>query len=678
MNEYVTATVEWLNQHPHWAGISVFLINLSESLVVVGLFVPGTIIMFGIGALVALGAMGLWATLSWAILGALVGDGVSYLIGRRYREHLRVMWPFNNHPEWLGRAERFFVRHGAKSVVFGRFAGPVRPIIPAVAGMMGMPVGRFYWANFLSAITWAPAYILPGVVFGASLTLASKVATRLMVILALVLLVVWATALLVRRVYALLQPRTQHIVLRLLTWGRANPLFQDVTVGLLDPKHPELKGLVELGVILLLGGWIFFAVLLGELGHPQPLNLDYQIYYLLQGLRTSWADQAMVFLSELADVPVSLAVACSGLAWLAIRRHWLAAAHWAAAVAMAALVGIGLNYLLPSVVPRPEIYLGEMNDSFPSVHAALVSTLYGFLAVLVARELPPTLRRLPYTIVSVWIILVAIAHLYLGLHWLSDVVGGITLGVIWSGLVGIAYRSRASSPLNLRGLGSVLLLAILITGGGYVTTYHSRQLTRYEANHPQLILDTSNWWNKDWEQLAGYRVDWGGGSSTPMTLQVAGDPTELSHYLELHGWRVPAHLDTAGILQLLIPKPEVSDLPVLPYFHDGHREVLRLICCHSGTEIVPKRLVLRLWRADARLTPGEIPLWVGNVTRQQFTESLGLVTLAKTDLEYDAPLAILRSTLGEIPWREVNRNGPYPVGWNGTILLLKAPGVEFD
>ncbi|CAK0752571.1 membrane-associated protein [Gammaproteobacteria bacterium] len=670
MNGYVTATVEWLNLHPHWAGITVFLINVSESLVVVGLFVPGTIIMFGIGALVALGGMGLWATLSWAILGALVGDGVSYLIGRHYREHLRTMWPFNNHPEWLGRAERFFVRHGAKSVVFGRFAGPVRPIIPAVAGMMGMPVGRFYWANFLSAITWAPAYILPGVVFGASLTLASKVATRLMMILVLLLLVVWATAWLVRRIYALLQPRTQRMVLHLLAWGQANPLFEDVTVGLLDPKHPELKGLVELGVTLLFGGWIFFAILLGEIGQSQPLGLDYQVYYLLHGLRTSWADQVMIFISELADAPVNLAVAGTGLVWLMVRRHWLAATHWAAAVAMAVLVGIGFNYLLPDAIPRPEIYLGEMSDSFPSIHAALVSTLYGFLAVLVARELPPTLRRLPYTIAAVWIILVAISHLYLGRHWLSDIVGGITLGAIWSGLIGIAYRRRASSSLNLRELGGVLLLTVLITGSGYITTHHSLHVIRYEVRHPQRILNASRWWDEDWAELAGYRVDWRGNSNTPMTFQVAGDPMELRRYLELYGWRVPAPLDTASVLRLFIPKPEVIELPVLPYFHDGRKEVLRMICCYSGTETSPTRLVLRLWQADAQLTPGEIPLWVGNVARQQFIEPLGLVALAKTGLEYDAPLATLRTALEGLPWREAKRKGPYPEGWGGTVLLL--------
>ncbi len=674
MSDYLASTVALLIQHPRWAWAAVFLINLSESLLVVGLFVPGTVVMFGIGALVAMGAMGLWATLGFAVAGALVGDGLSYLIGRRYREHLRDWWLCKRHPEWIARSERFFLRHGAKSVIFGRFIGPVRPIIPAVAGMMGMSPARFYLANFLSAVTWAPAYILPGVLLGASLTLASKVATRLTLIILLLLFVVWLTALLVRRTYALIQPHTQRIVIRFLSWGRVYPLFGEVTEGLLDPRHPELRSLVGLAAFLLLGGVIFFVVLLGEIGYPQPLSLDYRVYYLLQGLRTYWADQGMVFLSELGDAPVNIAVACTGLLWLGVRRYWLAAFHWAAAVAMAALVGLALNALLPNESPRPELYLAEMKDAFPSVHAAVVSTLYGFLAVLAAGGLSRDVRRLPYTIVAIWISLLALAHLYLGRHWLSDVLGGITLGIIWSGALGIAYRRRAADhlPLRLKGLWVALLFVLLFVGGGHLFLYHQAQLDRYEVRPPQGTLAMSSWWNNDWEILADYRVDWGGAEDVPMTIQIAGDLSELSHSLQRHGWCTPPLLDTTQFLRIFVPDAEIRDLPVLPYAHDGHAEALQLIRCAADVDVASVRLVLHLWRADAQLSPGNIPLWVGNITRQRLVKPLGLVTLPKTDPEYVTPLALLQSALEDMTWRKVSRMGPYPLGWDGTVLLLKA------
>ena len=81
----------------------------------------------------------------------------------------------------------FFSRHGGKSVLFGRFVGPVRPVIPVVAGMLGMGPVHFVVVNVLSAIGWALAYILPGVFFGTSLAVAGAVSTRLAVLIFLIL-----------------------------------------------------------------------------------------------------------------------------------------------------------------------------------------------------------------------------------------------------------------------------------------------------------------------------------------------------------------------------------------------------------------------------------------------------------------------------------------------------------
>ncbi|WVM90805.1 VTT domain-containing protein [Halopseudomonas pachastrellae] len=69
---------------------------------------------------------------------------------------------FRRHPQWIDRGERFFRRYGWVSVVLGRFIGPIRPIIPLVAGMFDMPAWRFVAINLLSALVWAPAYLIPG------------------------------------------------------------------------------------------------------------------------------------------------------------------------------------------------------------------------------------------------------------------------------------------------------------------------------------------------------------------------------------------------------------------------------------------------------------------------------------------------------------------------------------
>ena len=200
--------LQWIQAHPAWSGLVVFLTALAESLALVGIVFPGAMMMFGFGALVAAGAMALWPTLAYAIVGAIAGDGLSYWLGRHYQEQLSGLWPFSRYPDLLEKGKAFFKRHGGKSIIFGRFVGPVRPVIPVVAGMLLMPASRFIAVNVISALAWGPAYLLPGVIFGASLGLAAEVASRLVIVIALFVGVLWLIFTLVHRLIRLLPLRT--------------------------------------------------------------------------------------------------------------------------------------------------------------------------------------------------------------------------------------------------------------------------------------------------------------------------------------------------------------------------------------------------------------------------------------------------------------------------------------
>ena len=103
METALAALMEWTHANPNWAGLVVMAVSALESFLVVGLFVPGSVVMFGIGAMIAAGHMELAPTLAWATFGAVLGDGTSYLIGRFYHQHLRVMWPFRRYPQMIAR-----------------------------------------------------------------------------------------------------------------------------------------------------------------------------------------------------------------------------------------------------------------------------------------------------------------------------------------------------------------------------------------------------------------------------------------------------------------------------------------------------------------------------------------------------------------------------------------------
>jgi len=181
--------LDWMARNPELAGLIVFLVAAGESLALVGIVVPGVVFMLGIGALVGLDAINLWQALFWAAAGAIVGDWLSYWLGRHFDKQLRHIWPLSRYPALIPRGEAFFERHGGASVFFGRFVGPLRPIIPAIAGIMHMPQGKFYVINVVSAILWAPVVILPGVAFGESIQLANEVFLSLIAVIVILITV---------------------------------------------------------------------------------------------------------------------------------------------------------------------------------------------------------------------------------------------------------------------------------------------------------------------------------------------------------------------------------------------------------------------------------------------------------------------------------------------------------
>ncbi len=152
----------FIEANASWAEVIFFLCAFAESLAFVGFAVPGLVLIATGGALVASGALGFWQVYAAIALGAVLGDAVSYWLGRLFGDRVPRVWPFHRRPDLLERGSRFFLRHGGKSVFLARFLGPLRPVVPITAGMMAMPHRNFQAANLLSAVIWVPLMMAPG------------------------------------------------------------------------------------------------------------------------------------------------------------------------------------------------------------------------------------------------------------------------------------------------------------------------------------------------------------------------------------------------------------------------------------------------------------------------------------------------------------------------------------
>jgi len=162
MQGIVQPTLDFIAANAGWAFPVMFITSFAESFVFVSLLFPGTSILVVAGTLMSAGSLPYWPVLAGAVIGAVLGDSVSFWLGHRYGGGIARIWPFTRNAELLPSGVRFFRKHGGKSVFIGRFFGPVRAVIPLAAGVMRMPRGRFWFANVTSAIVWAPMLLFAG------------------------------------------------------------------------------------------------------------------------------------------------------------------------------------------------------------------------------------------------------------------------------------------------------------------------------------------------------------------------------------------------------------------------------------------------------------------------------------------------------------------------------------
>jgi undecaprenyl-diphosphatase len=646
LEAHLQSLIAYFSAHPQLALGVVFAASFLESVAVIGTVAPGSSIVFAGGVLVGLRALDPWPTAAIAVGGAILGDGLSYWLGHRYRDAIRAMWPLRKHPAIIARGEAYFALHGGKSVFLGRFFGPVRAIVPVIAGMAGMPARPFYAMNILSALAWAAAHLVPGALFGASLQLAGAVSSRLVALLALLLVGFWLIAMVIRLGLRWGLPHVRRLRERIvLHSGSASGPLARLVLPLLDPARREPVALLVSATLLVAGAWLFLGVVEDVVTYDTLVDVDHGVYEWLQAIRTGIGDDIMVTITELGSAHVMVPlVAAIGL-WLAFTRRFRSLAYWAGAVGFAQLLVWALKYALGRA--RPETAYAAIDEfSFPSGHAAMSLVVYGFLAFLLGHG-KPAWQQTGYALGAAAIaLLVGLSRLYLGAHWLSDVIASYGLGIAWIALLAIAYIHHVREPpLRATPALAIVLATLVLAGGSYAGDHHARDLVRYAKPDTIHTLRFDEWKAGGWHALPAARAEISGYSEEPFSVQWVGTATELRDALAAAGWQPPPSWKSGAGMLWLLPSTPVGELPVLPKLHQGQRPA------HTFVRIVDPRTreVLRLWRvaivAGAGTLPEQRPLWAGMITTERARSDLRLIETVRTTSSSVAPEASLAAAL---------------------------------
>lgn len=658
-----TSTVDgllaWIAQNPLLAGLLIFAVAFGDALVLIGIAIPSLPLLFGVGTLVGLGLLDPWYAMACAALGAFLGDGLSYLIGRVHGQRIKTVWPFSRYPQWLMHGETFFRRHGLKGILIARYVGAVRPFVPVIAGILHMRASRYLLASALAAVSWAFLFMAPGWVFGASLDLLARIAGRLAIVAGVFGMVIGLIGLGMFAGYRVLAPRAALMIERALGWSHRHPVLGRVSIALIDPRRPESASLALLALGLVFTGWAFFTLLIAVVG-GEPLRLDLTVHQGMFALRNPLADAPMAVLASLGDWQVLLPAIAAVFAWLWWRRRRFAAGHWIAAPVFGLVLVAALGWLLE--VPRPPAAMMAPGFSFPSAPVAMATVVFGFFAVLVARELPGRRRAWPYVAAALVVGLIGFSRLYLGAHWLSDVISGVMLGAAFTTALGLAYRRRIVRSFWARPLSLLFFGTFMLAAGWHGPGSIEATLSRFEPPIGTGTMALADWWRDGWQRLPERRNELRGRRAWPLNVEYAGELDDLRERLHAQGWATHPQAGWIDLLQLLAADATPDTQPLLPAAHRGRAEALLM----SRADASPHaRIVLRLWASPYRLTPDDVPLWIGTVQRVRFTQQFDLLSYWEVERgSEDAPREALRDALADLPRREAART-------DGDIVVLR-------
>ncbi|WP_040287435.1 VTT domain-containing protein [Sporosarcina koreensis] len=152
-----------------WSYAILFLIIFVETGLVVFPFLPGDSLLFASAALAAAGeAFNIWPLVIGFLVAAIIGDSVNYQIGKSAGKGLSATRWFGKFisQDKLEAAERFFNKHGGKTIVIARFMPFIRTFAPFVAGASRMDYRYFLMYNIAGAVLWVGLCTSLGFLFG--------------------------------------------------------------------------------------------------------------------------------------------------------------------------------------------------------------------------------------------------------------------------------------------------------------------------------------------------------------------------------------------------------------------------------------------------------------------------------------------------------------------------------
>jgi membrane protein DedA with SNARE-associated domain/membrane-associated phospholipid phosphatase len=584
-----------------YAGPIAFGAAFLETVIGVGFLFPGSTLLLLMGVMAGRGVFDLQTLLVFAFLGALAGDNVNFYLGRRYGVALIQKPRLHLSSELIGRTERFLNSHGSMSVFFARFVPALKESMPFVAGSVKMRYGRFLFWDGFGAAGWSLEFIGIGYLFSASLKLAQLWLTRTGFLILILVLFLLALYLLTRYIYA----KRLRIILFFRSLARA--FMRTPPVSRWIGRHPKsvvfLKNrfsrsafsgltLTLLAVAFLYTAALFAGAVEDFVTKDPIVAVDHIIATAMPRFRTPELVSIFTMITMLGKSEVVALFFAIAVFLLWYHRKLLYVLPYTVTVAGSAVFTYLGKLAFHRVRPETALYV-ESTPAFPSGHAVIAITLYGFAAFLLlhfSESIRVKLNLFFWTFILA--ALIGFSRLYLGEHYLSDVYSGYLLGTLWL-IIGIALtywlestRGQIAEPrLADKRIFAAAAAVFVLAFAGFSQVFHYRKVVP-SVQKPIAVVSAEALFT---DRSSRYVQSVVGLDAWPVNLVIAADGrAEITRAFKAAGWHEAA----------------MKVIRLLPIFWSGRSAVLSF-----EKTAGKRRYFVKVFPADALLA-GRKPLFV--------------------------------------------------------------------
>ncbi|UOD35381.1 phosphatase PAP2 family protein [Deferribacteraceae bacterium V6Fe1] len=620
MEEFVKNAIISISNHQALIYVISFLMSFAESFAFIGIIIPGAIITVTTGFLASKGILNVWILIAVSVAGAIIADVASYYLAKYYGNKIQNSKIYKKIEKYIELGKVFFQKHGGKSVFFGRFVGPVRPVVPFLAGLMKMEEIKFNFYAVISGILWGILYIGGGYLFGASWHYVEEVFGKLSLLFISLILLVY----IIIKVSKILFKFISKLI-KILILSTQDEKIEPFIIKLIKNKFPQVFEIIkkrlnpkrETGLVLTTGiifamlfAYIFFGIVEDIIFNDPLVSFDINLFYMLQSFHSFFVNIVFIFFTELgSQIPVIIFF-ITGLIILFFnkknRELIFYIINFSGGLLFLGALKYAFNRERPNAIYH---FFNELTPSFPSGHAFTSFILYGFAGYLIFKFFKKKFLRNTYMILAItFAIFIGLSRIYLGVHWFSDVVGAYVLGMLWLSVVITAYeyyniklqiRELSESENSVKSILCSLILILAISVNFAYSYFKTEGVlkekteiigVKYEHLSNNLLESFQN------GKLKLFSSDIFGTDKKPVSAVFIGDINLFEHVLINSGFREYERKSAKKIGQTINSylKNDIKYLPVFYDFYDNRPQDYVFVYLFDNNKSLP-RIVIKLW-----------------------------------------------------------------------------------